>query len=254
MSKLIKLVVVSTLMSALLPVCGFTANRLVYENFDDQTLDSRLTPRVYGAVAAPPQYNFAGPGRDGDGSCFSSGTVAATWLQWPTDKLPKPWPSDEMYVSFWMRYPTFTKTDSNENVKFFYPHWNESSSYVHYCMYDPDQVYYAAFGMGANLASGVYLQCPGQTDGNWHHYEFHVKFSEGTSRFWYDGVQKLDQRYGPGVWTNDIFNIDMPSMDGEEPGVFSRQVDDLEVWDGMPGSQTEGLPSSPSNVSVQILK
>jgi len=254
MSKLIKLAVVTTILSAFLPVCGFAANRLIYENFDDQTIDSRLSPRIYGAVAAPPQYAYASPGRDGRGSCFASGTVAAAWLQWPTAKLPKPWPSDEMYVSFWMRYPTFTRTDPNENVKFFYPHWNGTSSYVHYCMYDPDQVYYAAFGKDASLARGVYLRCPGQTDGNWHHYEFYIKFSEGVSRFWYDGVQKLNQRYGRGAWSNDIFGIDVPSMDGEEPGIFTRQVDDLEIWDGMPGSQAAGPPTAPGDVSVQILR
>lgn len=253
MSKFIKLVIVSLILSAFVPVCGMAANRLINENFDDKAIDSRLTPRIYGAVAAPPQYTYAGPGRDGKGSCLSSGTVAANWLQWTGGKLPKPWPSDEMYISFWMRYPTFTNTDPNENIKFFYPHWNGIWSYVHYCMYTPNDVYYAAFGMGRNLASGVYLRCPNQTDGNWHHYEFYVKFSEGISRFWYDGVQKLDQRYGPGVWTNDISTIDAPSMDGEEPGVFTRQVDDLEIWDGMPGSRTEGPPSSPADISVRII-
>ncbi|HQG31927.1 MAG TPA: hypothetical protein PLA83_08365 [Deltaproteobacteria bacterium] len=210
------------------------ATRLLHETFDDQVLDSRLRVRVYGAVATPPQYAFASQGRDGTGHCFSSGTVSATWLQWPSETMLRPWPSDELYVSFWMRYPTFTRTDPNENIKFFYPHWNGTSSYVHYCMYDPDQVYYSAQGMGAVLAAGVYLRCPNQTDGRWHRYEFYVKFSEGISRFWYDGVKKLDQTYGPGVWSNDILAIDAPSLDGEEPGIFSRTVDDLDIWDGMP--------------------
>jgi hypothetical protein len=45
-------------------------------------------------------------------------------------------------------------------------------------------------------------------------------------------------------------------MDGEEPGIFSRQVDDWEVWDGMPdtGTQAAGPPSVPADVSVQILR
>ncbi len=255
MSKLIKSVVVGTLLSVLVPVCGFAANRLLYENFDDQVLDGRLSPRVYGGIAAPPQYTFAGPGRDGRGFCFSSGTVADVFLQWPTQKLPKPWPSDELYVSFWMRYPTFVSSDPNENIKIFYPHWDDAVSYVHFTMVDADTVYYSARGRDNNMVSvGTYMTCPNMTDGNWHHYEFYVKFSEGASRFRYDGVSKLDHRYGPGVWTNNVYAIDTPSMDGEEPGVFSRQVDDLDIWDGMPGSQAAGAPSVPADVSVRILR
>ena len=257
MSKLIKLVVVGTLLSALMPVCGFAANRLLYENFNDRALDSRLNPRIYGAVATPPQYTFVGPGRDGTGYCFSSGTVDDVFLQWPSGRLPRPWPSDELYMSFWMRYPTFRRSDLNENIKIFYPHWDGGNSYVHFTMVDTNTVYYSARARNSSMVSvGTYMTCPNMADGNWHHYEFHVKFSEGISRFRYDGVQKLDHRYGPGVWTNNIHAVDAPSMDGEEPGIFSRQVDDWEVWDGMPdtGTQAAGPPSVPADVSVQILR
>jgi len=244
MSKLIKLAVVSTMLSALLPLHGFAANRLMYENFDDQTLDSRLNPRIYGGIAAPPQYGFAGPGRDGAGSCFSSGTIPDVFLQWPTEQIPKPWPSDEMYISFWMRYPTYAGSDPNENINIFYPHWDGAVSYVHFTMVDTNTVYYSARARDNSMVSvGTYMNCPNQADGNWHHYEFYVKFSEGISRFWYDGAQMLYQTYGPGVWTNSVFSIDMPSMDGEEPGNFSRQVDDIDIWDGMPDPAVLGAGS-----------
>jgi len=40
--------------------------------------------------------------------------------------------------------------------------------------------------------------------------------------------------FGTGVWGSDVHVIAVPCIDGEEPGRFSRQVDDLEIWDGMP--------------------
>jgi hypothetical protein len=165
----------------------------------------------------------------------------------------KPWPSDEMYVSFWMRYPTFVNTDSHENIKVFYPHWNGTSGYVHYAMSSTNLIYYSANSNGRAIDGGVWLTCPNQADGRWHRYEFYVKFSQGVSRFWYDGVLKLDKRYGSGVWTNDMNSIDVPSMDGEEPGTFTRQMDDLEIWTGMPAPSTTP-PSAPRSVAISIMQ
>jgi hypothetical protein len=139
-----------------------------------------------------------------------------------------------MYVSFWMRYPTFTPTDPNENIKLFYPHWGKARSYVHFAMTGADTVYYSASAAGRMLTMGNWIACPGQTDGKWHHYEFYVNFATGTARFWYDGVLKVDDTFGTGVWTKDIDYISAPCFEGEERRIFSRQIDDWEIWDGMP--------------------
>jgi hypothetical protein len=211
------------------------ADRLLHEDFDDQALDPGFD--VYGSnweELSPPQYNLDETGRGGAGYCFSSGTVSEAYLCWMND-VPNPWPSDELYVSFWMRYPTFESTDTMENFKIFYPHWNGAQSYVHYSMASTDSVYYSARGNEVMLATGNWLSCPGQADGAWHHYEFFIQFSTGTSRFWYDGELKVDDAYGEGVWIpNTVYYVSAPSIDAEEPGVFSRQVDDWEAWDGMP--------------------
>ncbi|OFZ39782.1 MAG: hypothetical protein A2504_12380 [Bdellovibrionales bacterium RIFOXYD12_FULL_39_22] len=224
------------------PVATTSATRLMYENFDDQVINPSMS--VYGAYGAtgyvlqlPPQYNLDQVGRGGSGFAFSSGTVNQAWPSWDKN-LPNPWPSDEMYVSFWIRYPTFTSTDTMENFKVFYPHWNGADSYAHFSMGDTNTIYYSAKGNGTMLSISNYLSCPNQTDGNWHHYEFFVKFSTGISRFWYDGILKLNHNYGSGVWTpNPISYIAAPMIDGEEPGTFSRQVDDWEAWDSMPPIQ-----------------
>ena len=231
---------------------AFAANQLLYENFDDQLLDVRFV--IYGnnwAVLSPPQYNLTEVGRGGTGYCFSSGTIATAYTCW-MQNVPHPWPSDEMYVSFWMRYPTFESTDSHENIKLFYPHWDGTSSYVHYSMAGEDTIYYGAYGQGQMLTNSNWLNCPDQTDGNWHHYVFYVKFSTGISRFWYDGVLKVDDAFGTGLWTNAVYYISAPSIDAEDPGIFSRQVDDWEAWDGMPN--TTGNPGDANGDGMVSVK
>lgn len=224
------------------------AERLLYENFDDGILDPAFI--VYGgnwAVLAPPQYNLDAVGRGGVGRAFASGTVSEAHLVW-RNNVPSPWPTNELYASFWMRYPTFTKTDANENFKVFYPHWNGTQSYVHYSATGPNTIYYSAKANGSMIEMSNYISCPNMMDGEWHHYEFYVNFLEGISRFWYDGNLKLDHTYGLNVWVPyDVYYVAAPSIDAEETGVFSREVDDWEVWDGMPDAgATPPPPAEPS--------
>jgi hypothetical protein len=250
----------TVLMVLLLGIDGNAANRLLYENFDDGVIDSRLT--VFGNswnILSPPQYNLNESGRSGSGRCFTSGSISAAYLCWRTN-VPSPWPTDEFYVSFWMRYPKCVITDSvNENLKIFYPHWDGVDSYVHYSMAQPDLVYYSAKARGTMIASSRWITCAGMTDGKWHHYEFHVKFSTGISKFVYDGVVKVDDAYGPGKWSNSMYYFSIPSVNGRSvpedpnPGNYSRQVDDIEIWDGAPGARSDvEVPKAPYGVKARI--
>lgn len=239
---------------------GNAANRLLYENFDDGVIDSRLT--VFGNtwnILAPPQYTLGEAGRTGSGHSFTSGTLDAAYLCWRTN-VPNPWPTDEFYVSFWMRYPRLVITNStNENLKIFYPHWDGADSYVHYSMSQPNLLYYSAKAKGTMVAYSRWISCPGMTDGAWHHYEFYVKFSKGISKFLYDGVSKVDDAYGAGTWSNKMYYFSIPSVNGRSvpsnlnPGDFTRQVDDVEIWDGMPGSTTQAAtPRPPYGIRARI--
>jgi len=227
-----------SLISNLILVSDAGAELLIRENFDDQVVDPEIT--VYSnnwhVCSYPGDYAFI-EGRGGQGYSFVTAGQRSAYLNWKTPQLPSSWPSDELYVSFWMRYPTFTSTDPMENIKVFYPHWNGTSSYVHYSMASGNTIYYSAKGSGDMLTSGNWINCPNQTDGNWHHYEFYIKFSTAQSRFWYDGVLKRDDNFSDGVWSNRMYYVSAPSIDSEEAGVFTRAVDDWEVWDSMPGSE-----------------
>ncbi len=219
----------------LVPVECHTANLLLGENFDSQVLDGRVSIIGHNwAVLAPGQYHLDAVGRGGTGHCLTSGTVNEAYLYW-RNPVPGSWPSDELYVSFWMRYPKFITTEPvNENIKIFYPRWDGLNSYVHYSLTQPDIVYYSAMAQGSMVAAGRWLTCPNMTNGKWHSYQYYVNFSQGISRFWYDGSLILDDAYGPGKWTNSVYSISIPSIDAEDPGVFSRQIDEIEVWDGLP--------------------
>ncbi|HPW68460.1 MAG: hypothetical protein WDA72_00855 [Desulfomonilia bacterium] len=258
MSKAIQLLIGIIIVLALYPVNGYSAQCVLSEDFDDQALDERLT--VYGKnwqALSPPQYNLNAAGRNAGGYAFSSGTTNMAHLCWMGETMLSPWPTDELYVSFWMRYPTFSRSDSMENLKVFYPHWENARSYVHFTLSDSNTIYYSAMANGTLLTGGNWLDCPGQTDGAWHHYEFYINFAAGISRFWYDGKLKVDDIFGTGVWTNSVYSIMVPSIDGEEPGNFSRQVDDLDIWDGMPAPGDLAVqnvkPLSPSGLSLQLV-
>lgn len=220
----------------------YASDRILYENFDDQevtvpltAVDGDTTPLVEGD-----DYTWAtGYGGTGYAIFFRLTDNRDSVIWWGYDyPVTDPWPSDEMYFSFWMRYPDFTSTDSHENMKIFYPHWDGTSSYVHYALADDHTVYYSANGDGSVLTDANWLNCPNMTDGNWHHYEWYIKFSTGISKFWYDDVLKVDDVFGTGHWTNDIYYIAAPSIDAEEVATFSRQVDEWELWDGMPDADT----------------
>lgn len=244
----------------------FAAQRRLYENFDDRAIDPLLTTRIYGVFnITQPTFSF-GTGHGGSGYSFGSGTTNATWLEW---NFGNTWYTDELYVSFWMRYPTFTKNYSNENIKFFYPQFGTSNSdKVEYLLYNGSS---SALFCGYNnntYLSNNYMTCTGQADGNWHRYEFYIKFSTGTHKFWYDrpagnytdgAYLKNSVNYGSGVWDNHVNLITIGSIDGEQASTFTRFFDDVEVWDGMPdGSTTPPLadttpPARPSGVITTII-
>jgi len=232
---------------------AFSASRLYYENFDDQIIHQ---PAV-GSISIykdfnfttinPPDYNLTGAGRGGAGYCFSGAQNTSAWLFW---NYGQTWPTDEMYVSFWERYANYTYTDSNENFKTFYPHWG---SRAYYCLQGrgTDCLNIATSSSQGDTDNHSYCQpgISGMYDGNWHHYEIWLKFSTGQSKLWYDGNLVADFTLAVGTWDRFNYYTTLGSADSEEPGTFLRQYDDWEVWDGMPGQDSEP-PASPSGLKL----
>lgn len=240
-------------------------------NFDNKSIPKpsvgAITP--YGmnwAVLSEGQYTY-GHGRGGSGYSFGSGTVLQSWLHWSYGAR---WPTDEIYVSFWMRYPQYNREYTNDNLKFFYPHFGTSTrdkmEYVHY--YD-DALFWMHYNDGNALKWGyAYLRSDKGNiiDGGWHRYEFWWKFSTGESKFWFDRPEnnwtdgsylKVSQNHGAGVWDNYMHYLTFLSIDAESQNTkYTRFIDDIEVWDGIPSSQPEPEPEPeaiepPENLRIE---
>lgn len=261
MARLIR----SLILLLVLPSLVWGATLRYSENFDDQSLDdtgvtAKFVPRLYGKVAEAGEYSWGtghGVGSaNGSGYSFGSGTVNGPWLEWGgfyAGGAIGTWYTDELYVSFWMRYPTYTHTDPNENVKFFYPQFGPNNDdKVEYVLYNDQMGWYlmAAYDNGAEIPGQDGGTAEGMTDGTWHHYEFYLNFATSINRFWYDGVLKEDANYTDGIWTNSVNLITVGAMDAEEPGTFTRFFDDVEIWDGMPDETPAPAPPTLSNVTI----
>ena len=219
------------------------ANRLVYENFDDQNVNSPLVVRAQSVeLRKGGDYTWA-TGRTGSGSCLYIRTTDD-----PDTTIPwlgvGQWPSNEMYYSVWMRYPSF-QTDPNDpeiGKKFFYPHFNGTTGYLHYGMTSGTSFYYSSKNSSTGKATSenhYYGFGKNVIDGGWHHYEWYINFATGNHKFWLDGSLRLNNTYGPGFFSKNVYYISFPGIYQETGATFSEQWDDLEIWDGMPSNSSD---------------
>ncbi|OGS19082.1 MAG: hypothetical protein A2219_05505 [Elusimicrobia bacterium RIFOXYA2_FULL_50_26] len=247
--------------------CAHAASLLYSENFDDQDIDQPSVGSIQVVRSIGPMitctegidYTVSAQGRNGSNGSFLSlqteaNLDAESWIWWPYSET---WPANQMYVSFWLRYPHFVSTDAHENLKLFYPHWDGTSSYVAYDLSSDDSMYHSEKSNDEYVSTGNWLTVPNQTDGNWHHYEFFLDFEMGISRFIYDDSIIWDKNWGPGTWTVPVpmYYLTFCMIDAEEPGNFTRQIDDIEVWDGMPDVgdvpiSDNDAPTAPANLRI----
>jgi len=234
------------------------AQRIYYENFDDHILDQPSVGDIQVVRSISPitvltkgvDYVLNAPGRNGSSGSFQSLQKpgypnASAWMWY---RYNNTWPSsNQMYVSLWVRYPHFVRTTTHENIKLFYPHWDGTSSYVAYDLATEDSMYHSEKSNGNYVSNGNWIIVPNQTDGNWHHYEFFLDFEKGISRFWYDGNIAWDKNWGTGTWSVPVqmYYLTFGMIDAQVAGNFTRQYDDIEVWDGMPTSV-----SAPTNLRI----
>ena len=229
------------------------------ENFDDLSIDARLTTRIYGQWdIEPPVYSF-GSGHGETGYSYGSGTSNEPFLEWIYGNT---WYTEELYVSFWMIYPTFTWCGAGDNIKFFYPIFGSNDKWEFatnsndgslYMIYDNNASMQDIYG--AN--SWGYPTLTNQADGNWHRYEFYINFDTGVIKFWYDRPEdnwtdgsylKVSREFGSSWTTNYITLITIGSIDGSTPecpnaSIYTRFFDDIEVWDGIPEDDSPSTPT-----------
>jgi hypothetical protein len=244
MERLIK----ALLILFVLPSLAWGAELRYSENFDDQSLASVPVGTIHYRDYAvpdltPPGYSW-GTGRGGSGYSYGSGsTNIDPWIEWNDIGT---WYTQELYVSFWMCYPVWTGTQAWENIKFFYPQFGTGGEKIEVVMGGGTNAGYymlyadnasAAYDTDGNMAYG-YPTLTGQANGSWHHYEFYVNFSTGVTWFKYDGTTAFTRNMGSSWTNNTISRITFGSMDDTAPaiGTYTRFIDDIEVWDGIPDS------------------
>ena len=208
-------------------------------------------------------------GRGGTGYALSGiigGNGIGSWpyIEWQVDENVPSMP--EIYVSFWMKYQSYkveTSYKPYQNIKLFY--WKFTPSFDSSLMGEiavgtapqgdpPTYNEYTLSWRGAapyseNLSSGFPSFNDG--DGNWHHYEFHLNRAAGRARWWIDGKQIWDtlnngwSGYGD-LGTSPYYIAWMHiagSLIGTGPDSYGTRVfDDIEVWDGMPGTTSNSSP------------
>ena len=89
---------------------------------------------------------------------------------------------------------------------------------------------------GAAPTQNSYYSCPNSWDGNWHRYEIYVHKVLGIYRFWYDGNLTIDLEFGS-IWSTSPWVVNFGSVDANTKNVFTRFIDDIEIWDGMPNEE-----------------
>jgi hypothetical protein len=234
------------------------SNRIYYENFNDQNIGAppfgSFTLQCDDGVNHTCSSNeyFFPTGRGGTGYAWSGNQNVAAMITW---YMARNWKtqtgSDEIYTSFWMKFANYTKTADYENFKTMRPWLGDQGAMEFVASAAGSHVFAVYADDGTILTSTQHVATPGSFDGNWHHYEIWFKFSTGHWKIWYDGVLRMDKAYGPGKWSGQIYYWTLGSIDATAQGVFMRQFDDFEVWDGMPeaGGTTDSTPPYVDNFS-----
>lgn len=220
------------LLALLIPCYCSAANLLYSEDFDDQDVDQ---PSVGTIETVKDNWNEAVEGVDfdldtvgygGTGYCFNAAYEVPSYLVWWYSTT---WPTNEMYVSFYMKFSSY----GGGLNKFFYPHWDGTASKVVASVNSANSINWHVLDKTQTQIDQQYITCTGLANGNWHHWEFYVNFSTGTARLWYDSALKYDETFGADTWTNSMYYITCGSINNTATG-YQRQLDEWEVWDGMP--------------------
>lgn len=259
------ILILTLCVSAELFAATSAATKRYSANFDDGTVAIPFYGNMQGFnmfgkyPADPSQYTFQ-PGRSGlaltDKTSRYGGSDSniANGLYWETGI---PWPTDEIYVSWWERhqvpYTTWMNVkmfriwfDPNDDTGKNSLSWQRRPDFagkigVDHAVYDRNGTIQTE---GANWSV-----LGGMTNGNWHHVEFYINFTGLTYKVWWDGNLLYTR-----TWDRSLFSwnrhfvwmfIGGPFTPGEPPlyGTFTRQMDDVEIWDGMPGTDRSILPS-----------
>ena len=235
----------------------FSATLRFSEDFDDEDVDSPFTARVYGFWdIVPPKCSYP-EGRGGTGYCYSSGDDHDVFVAYERGSINESWPyPEEVYLSWYIKYPSWVDDeDGHWNAKFFYCQEKENNGAWEMVHSRPETgVFFSQIrGDGAVVQDNTWSTTTNAWDGNWHRYEIYIHRTQGIYKFWYDGTLLIDKTLGQIMSTSE-YDFSFGSIDAETVNVFTRSIDDIEMWDGMPpGGGVAGTISSGGCTESQIV-
>lgn len=246
-----------TLFFVLLAAGTAQAGRLYYENFDDQDVDQPGVGSTKVAIDWNAQDAVYGTdytwttGYDGTGSALLSlqkpgDTGADAYLRWAYGN--NTWPSDEMYVSYRVRFPHTNSQFGNENIKGVYPRWHGTDAYVAVPTLHNFSGWISISVRGddgvSRESSATISGANNIADGNWHRVEVYINFATGQVITKIDSVEVWNKIYGS-IWSSppQLNYLPIPYFDAEEDSDFTRAIDEIEVWDNMPAGGGDNPPS-----------
>ncbi len=241
------------------------ATLLYSENFDDQDLDQPSVGSIlYRSETGNPATPSYSTGRLGTGYCATGVANDSLYLQWDYGAT---WPSDEMYVTWYVKFDNYVKNSDvtqMDNIKAFYPHFNVTggTAYDRYWSVSRDSktsFFWSSMecrqsidGNCANSAdtfnTGNYVTVPNMMDGNWHKMAMYIKFSTYQLQIWMDDTRYLNFNGTDGVYGGAsphpyIGYLTVDAEDSQTQESFTKYIDDVEIWDGMP---EDDAPSTPT--------
>jgi len=245
---------VAILVSALLfPGTTEPATLLLSDDFEDGTLNKWPDPINI--------MNFnAGSGVAHGGSRVARGCWGDYWnvhLRFLNVAHP------EVYVRYWINYEAGFSWTRNTNTKHVRLRTAAVQNGFFYTLYVPSgtRVWYTdgnTINDGGSIADGWGSAFTPQTN-RWYKYEFYFKLNTGAlenGSTWMkvDGVQMLSQsgikfRTGDSVFYEELVFPNNTGGGGANPGQDCIQIDDVEIWNGLP--PTTPSPNAPANLKVK---
>lgn len=152
------------------------------------------------------------------------------------------WASEELYIKWWAKYEA-AYINSSDNVKIF---WNGSGAHNEIIL-DSGMatLRWQLSGSGSGWSSGItkYSSNFGDIKGTWTKFEIYIKQSTGAGHLNADGMQWIKVNGDYVIYEDDVKTGEPDAM--VSPGINGTadqatdhgwwQIDDYEVWDGIPG-------------------
>ena len=236
----------------------YAANKILYENFDDKKFDQG----TFGSVTEE-QGSGATWVSDGHGGFARSEYHTAGSDDQPTRLKFSPgknWPTNLVFVRYKLRWASYNcSSTGNQNIKLFRLLKSNNYYYWHHATQAgtaPNYTMFNVYSHGTQKGDWAYPTLSGSSDGQWHTLAYLLNLTTGNGKFWYDRDPLKDSPTAeiqpPSFdWNDRNFSyFVVPADDGVlNDATYTREYDDVEVWDGLPSTSSSSTATNSTNNS-----